>query len=353
VLSDHLGSASTITDALGGVYATQKYWPYGGTRSVTGGVPTDKQYTGQQIEPGDALGLYNYKARFYSTVVGRFVSADPVALRARYEYVFNNPLRNVDPTGLTAMIACGTRQHCENGADIGHYRNAIEEEWRQENRYPGADQSFLDFVFDRYFLNAFRLIAGFNGQQSADIFGVVFVDTGGLRENGWNHFAGEPDIGDFLRRNREFFGVGGADLWIGYSFGGELVWEALLNVWSSAAGYTPFSGGLPRGVLLLQPSIGHRTAPDGLLEAVRVVVINGPHAGHNRLLPDLPGVQNATVTGAVHIWSSECIGEDSNHCAHPQSQALGVAFAMTPPGQAEDQAIALEAASAGAELVPW
>jgi RHS repeat-associated protein len=41
--------------------------------------PTDKLYTGQQQEAGDpALGLYDYQARFYSTLLGRFVSANTV-----------------------------------------------------------------------------------------------------------------------------------------------------------------------------------------------------------------------------------------------------------------------------------
>jgi RHS repeat-associated protein len=69
-------------------------------------MPTDKQYTGQQVEPGDPLGLYNYRARMYSTVTGRFVSADteisgeydPQAWNG-YAYVRNNPLRFTDPTG--------------------------------------------------------------------------------------------------------------------------------------------------------------------------------------------------------------------------------------------------------------
>jgi len=93
-------------DGAGAVVATQRYWPYGATRS--GGVTqTDKLYTGQQAEPGDAaLGLYNYRARFYSTTLGRFVCGDPVVADAYdpqawnpYTYVRNNPLRYVDPSG--------------------------------------------------------------------------------------------------------------------------------------------------------------------------------------------------------------------------------------------------------------
>lgn len=60
VLSDHLTSTSVITNSVGAVISTQKYWPFGATRATTGTMPTDKQYTGQQIEPNDsALGLYN------------------------------------------------------------------------------------------------------------------------------------------------------------------------------------------------------------------------------------------------------------------------------------------------------
>jgi RHS repeat-associated protein len=107
LLADHLGSTVEALDASGATITEQKYWPYGGMRS--GGVSqTDKLYTGQQQELGDAaLGLYNYRARFYSTTIGRFVSADPLVGSIgdpqswnAYTYVRNNPLRLVDPTGM-------------------------------------------------------------------------------------------------------------------------------------------------------------------------------------------------------------------------------------------------------------
>jgi RHS repeat-associated protein len=101
LLADHLGSTVGITDASGTALSTQKYWPYGAARS--GGITqTDKLYTGQQQEPGDAvLGLYNYKARFCSTVTARFVSADILTADGnnRFAYVRNNPARFNDPTG--------------------------------------------------------------------------------------------------------------------------------------------------------------------------------------------------------------------------------------------------------------
>ncbi len=68
LLADHLGSTVGVMDGNGNVVAVQTYWPYGAVRSGTTITQTDKLFTGQRQEPpaGDALGLYDYRARFYS-----------------------------------------------------------------------------------------------------------------------------------------------------------------------------------------------------------------------------------------------------------------------------------------------
>jgi len=99
---DHLGSASLATTAIGAQLSTQRYLPYGGTRD--GSMPTDRQFTGQRHET--SLGFYDYNARQYDPVLGRFLQADsivpapgnPQSLN-RYAYVLNNPLRYTDPSG--------------------------------------------------------------------------------------------------------------------------------------------------------------------------------------------------------------------------------------------------------------
>jgi RHS repeat-associated protein len=80
------------------------YLPFGGTRWESGATPTDFQFTGQRKEAG--FGLYDYNARYYDPLLGRFVSADAVVPGAgnpqalnRYTYSYNNPLRYVDPSG--------------------------------------------------------------------------------------------------------------------------------------------------------------------------------------------------------------------------------------------------------------
>ncbi|HEX5479884.1 MAG TPA: RHS repeat-associated core domain-containing protein, partial [Dehalococcoidia bacterium] len=105
LLHDQLGSAVGTLASDGSIASTASYWPYGALRNFTVGliVETDKLYTGQRAEWGDAtLGLYNYHARFYSTTLGAFVSADAVGDGLnRYAYVHGNPLRYTDPTGHT------------------------------------------------------------------------------------------------------------------------------------------------------------------------------------------------------------------------------------------------------------
>jgi RHS repeat-associated protein len=92
------------------VYAKPVYFatyliPYGETRYTTDSVITDRLYTGQQQLAG--LGLYNYKARFYDPLLGRFLSADTVTPGGpeglnRYSYVNNSPVNFNDPSGHKA-----------------------------------------------------------------------------------------------------------------------------------------------------------------------------------------------------------------------------------------------------------
>lgn len=101
---DHLGSSTAITDAGGNIIETAMYMPYGGKRGEDGISASQYKFTDQELDA--ETGLYNYDARLYDPIIGRFVSADPIVQAPyysqsfdRFSYVFNNPLIYTDPTG--------------------------------------------------------------------------------------------------------------------------------------------------------------------------------------------------------------------------------------------------------------
>ena len=71
------------------------------------GMPTDKQFTSQtRLAEGYVGTLYDYVARAYDPILGRFISADTIvpgvgnpAAFNRYMYVLGNPLGRTDPSG--------------------------------------------------------------------------------------------------------------------------------------------------------------------------------------------------------------------------------------------------------------
>jgi RHS repeat-associated core domain len=106
-LSDHLGSTSLVLKADGTILQQQRYLPFGQPRTMppfATVTSTDLTYTGQRSLPN--TGLMDYKARFYSPALGRFIQPDSIIPGIakpqswnRFSYVGNNPTKYNDPTG--------------------------------------------------------------------------------------------------------------------------------------------------------------------------------------------------------------------------------------------------------------
>jgi len=105
LLTDHLGSTSAVVDSNGSLLSQQRYLPFGEVRSDVGSITqTDFGYTFQRALTG--TGLMDYRARFYSVSLGRFVQPDSIIPNPRdpqnwnrFSYVLNNPIRYIDPSG--------------------------------------------------------------------------------------------------------------------------------------------------------------------------------------------------------------------------------------------------------------
>lgn len=98
-LQDHLGSTVGLTDSSGTITSSAGYDSFG---NPTGNLTTRYQYTGREYDP--LTGLHYYRARWYDSNLGRFISEDPIGFGGGdinwYGYVRNSPLRFIDPLGL-------------------------------------------------------------------------------------------------------------------------------------------------------------------------------------------------------------------------------------------------------------
>ncbi|HVB85112.1 MAG TPA: RHS repeat-associated core domain-containing protein [Candidatus Dormibacteraeota bacterium] len=107
---DWLGSSRFASTQSRTVYYDVAYAPFGQPYNATG--TADADFTGKDQQT--VSGLYDFPAREYNGLEGRWASPDPAGLAAvnpadpqtwnRYAYVRNSPLVLTDPTGLIGTI---------------------------------------------------------------------------------------------------------------------------------------------------------------------------------------------------------------------------------------------------------
>jgi RHS repeat-associated protein len=115
--SDHLKTASVITDSAGVIKAESDYYPWGGELQFVNNDSNHYKFTGKERDSETQLDYFG--ARHYSNGLGRFVTpdwaakatavpyaefADPQSLNL-YTYVRNIPTTRYDPDGHDPLLA--------------------------------------------------------------------------------------------------------------------------------------------------------------------------------------------------------------------------------------------------------
>ena len=105
-LKDHQGNNRIVVDEDGEVEERNDYYPFGGLMASSSGSVQDYKYSGKELDRKGGLDWYDYGARHYDAVLGRFITIDPLAENSYfvnpYTYCLNNPFNRVDPSGLSS-----------------------------------------------------------------------------------------------------------------------------------------------------------------------------------------------------------------------------------------------------------
>jgi len=107
--SDGLGSVVQVTSLSGAVTLTRRYDAWGNLEA--GANDSGFAFTGREWD--SEIGLYYYRARYYDSRLGRFISEDPLGFwdgTNVFAYVHSRAPNGSDPSGLAEQCGCDRLQ---------------------------------------------------------------------------------------------------------------------------------------------------------------------------------------------------------------------------------------------------
>ena len=100
-LKDHQGNNRVVINGSGMVVETNHYYPFGSTFATSNVQPY--KYNGKELDTKNGLNWYDYGARHYDAVLGRWHVVDPLSEKyyssSPFVYCNNLPIRYIDPNG--------------------------------------------------------------------------------------------------------------------------------------------------------------------------------------------------------------------------------------------------------------
>lgn len=144
--TDHLGNVrlnytnnGSRTSPFLQVKEENNYYPFGmkheGYNSAIVGIQNDYKYNGKELQDeeisGKKLQWYDYNARNYDPSIGKFFNIDPLADeptqidKSPYAYVWNNPVKMIDPTGMQAEMEEPNISDDQRNSNLRRHREAL------------------------------------------------------------------------------------------------------------------------------------------------------------------------------------------------------------------------------------
>jgi RHS repeat-associated protein len=193
--SDHLGSASLITNLDGEVVQHVEYVPFGEVFIEERNNKWNTPYLFNAKELDEETGLYYYGARYYDSRTSVWLSTDPLQEKypniSTYVYCLNNPVNAVDLQGDSTTIlnlGTGTNQHMailiQNDADKWEYfsingdnvfSSGKHKGGREFNDVPAVDENGNPLQFDspQQFIDSYYNQEGDKGDKSINSYGYT------------------------------------------------------------------------------------------------------------------------------------------------------------------------------------
>lgn len=108
-IEDHQGNVRVVADEHGNVEEVNDYYPFGGLMSTSSSKSVQPyKYNCKELETANGLNWYDYGARRYDPMIGRWNGMDPLCedyySETPYGYCGSNPMNYVDPDGRMKVV---------------------------------------------------------------------------------------------------------------------------------------------------------------------------------------------------------------------------------------------------------